>query len=418
MAQEITQRVRIYIGQSESRENKPLHLAVLEQLQRAGAAHAIALQGLGGFGPEQRARATGFGLSEYTPVVVEWIDSAEQIAHILPMINEMLPQALITLEEVRVYHAVIEAQSPFATEHSVAEVMDTNPHTLPPTATLGKAVAVMLAYNQPTLPIVGENQRLLGVITHTEIARRAGLLLPLRLLRLLNEQEGMTILAPFAMRPVVEIMNTEARTVYAGASIPQALITMIEWDYEQIPVLGRGDSLAGLFGVDGVLSTFVEQSDRSGSMHDVLSATSVQLVMQAAVPRVLDTQALNEALRQLLAAQGRYLVVVDEQGYVQGSLSDASVLQRLEGSERAAWLTALQRTSPGDIADLPVPTRPVSEVMEQKIPTLAPGDSILLAARRLVDLSLERAPVVDPDGKVVGLLGRSSLLRALVQASQ
>lgn len=418
MTHEIIQRVRIYINQDDRWENKPMYLAVLEHLQREGATSANALPGLAGFGPGQRAQATGFGLSEFPPVVIEWIDSADHISHMMPMITDMVTKALITVEEVQLYRGVVQAQGPFAAERSVGDVMDANPHTLSPTATLGKAVATMLAYNQPTLPIIDEKQHLLGTITQQEFARRAGLLLPLRLLRLLNQQEGTTIMVPFAMRPVVEIMNTESRTVYAGASIPQALITMIEWDYEQIPVLGRGDALVGLLGTDGILSMFVEQAERAGSLHDTSPSTSVQLVMQAAVPRILVTQPLGEALRNLLTSVHRYLVVVDEQGHVRGSLSDATVLQRLGGTERAAWLAALQRTGPVDPAELPGTTFMIADMMETNIPTLAPGDSLTLAARRLLELGVERAPVVDADGKLLGLLGRSGLLRALVQASQ
>jgi CBS domain-containing protein len=60
----------------------------------------------------------------------------------------------------------------------------------------------------------------------------------------------------------------------------------------------------------------------------------------------------------------------------------------------------------------------ISDVLERDILTLSPDASIIEATRCMLEASAERAPVVDADGKLLGLLGRSGLLRALIQEGQ
>ena len=65
-------------------------------------------------GRDDAARDDGYGaasrihtakilrLSEDLPVVVEIVDSAEKIATLLPFIDEMVEEGLVTLEDIRV----------------------------------------------------------------------------------------------------------------------------------------------------------------------------------------------------------------------------------------------------------------------------------------------------------------------------
>jgi CBS-domain-containing membrane protein len=421
MTQERIQRVRIYLSEHDQWQQKPLYLAVLEHLQREGATGATALHGLVGFGPSQHARAFGLGLSDHPPVVIEWIDRTDRVTRALPTLHELLPNALITLEEVQLYQAVLRAQGPFRTEQAAGDIMYTEPHTLPPSTSLGNVLGTMLERRQSTIPILDERGAVVGVITEHELAGRAGLLLPLRLLRLLRSEERAALLQALDLetRPARAIMNREPRSIYMGAALPQALITMIEWDYEQIVVTNREGTLAGLLSCDAVLHHVTAQGEQSGgSVRDSEPPTPVQLVMQPSVARAPAAQPLHEALHQLLSTPHRYLVVLDEAGLVCGSLSDEDVLQRLEGEERAAWIGALQQASPPEAADLPGGGRCVADLMQRTVEPLSPAMNILEAGHFLLEHHLERAPVVDEEGNLVGLLARNGLLRALVQESE
>ena len=108
------QRVRVYLDERDTSEGRPLYMLALERLQREGATGATALRGVAGFGPGHRLRTSGpMDLSQSVPVVIEWIDRAERIARVLPRLDDLLPEALITIEDLRVYRAALPSSGPF-----------------------------------------------------------------------------------------------------------------------------------------------------------------------------------------------------------------------------------------------------------------------------------------------------------------
>src|SRR5262245_27485426 len=103
-AHEPIQRVRIYLSERDTFERQPLYLAALQRLQREGATGATAIRGVAGFGPGHRLRTAGpTDLSRSPPIMIEWIDRAERVARVLPALDDLLPDALITLEDLQIY---------------------------------------------------------------------------------------------------------------------------------------------------------------------------------------------------------------------------------------------------------------------------------------------------------------------------
>jgi len=97
------QLLRIFIGESDRWEGKPLYEAVVLKAREAGLAGATVLRGMEGFGAKSRIHtARILRLSEDLPIIVEIVDSAEKIAAILPELDRMVGEGLITLENVRV----------------------------------------------------------------------------------------------------------------------------------------------------------------------------------------------------------------------------------------------------------------------------------------------------------------------------
>ncbi|MCG8353541.1 MAG: DUF190 domain-containing protein [Chloroflexales bacterium] len=417
---DVVQRVRIYVNENDSWQGQPLHIAVLDQLRQTGATGATALRGLAGFGPGRRTNVLGvLTASDPAPVVIEWIDRVERVAHILPTFDDMLANALITVEEVQIHRAVLRGRGPLPKDRSVADIMRTKPHTVTSSATLDIALAALIASKQATLPVIDGQRRILGLITEVDIARRADVQLPLRLWRFLDDSERKDILGPLAERMVVDVMNSEMRVVFVGAAIPQALTTMIEWSYEQIPVTERDGKLAGLLGREDVLHAAVEQAPQSEpNVRDADPPTPVRLVMQTLIPQIAASQSLAMALEQLLTTPDGYLVVVDAAGRVQGSVSDVIALSRFRGAERSVWLAALQRKNAAvALRDLLGADQGLEFILERNIPSVSPNTSVVDAARQMLAHGVEQMPVVEED-KLVGMLARGSLLRALVQESE
>ncbi len=96
--------VRIFIGESDKWHHQTLSVALVERLRREGFAGATVFQGLAGFGAHSVMHASHvLRLSQDLPVLVEVVDSAERVEEtLLPILDEMVPEGLVTLEKVRV----------------------------------------------------------------------------------------------------------------------------------------------------------------------------------------------------------------------------------------------------------------------------------------------------------------------------
>jgi PII-like signaling protein len=95
--------VRIFLGESDLWHGKPLHLALLERLRKEGAAGVTVLRGVAGFGARSVVHTTHIlRLSEDLPIVLEWVDTPDHVAQLLPVLDEMVSEGLVTMEKVRV----------------------------------------------------------------------------------------------------------------------------------------------------------------------------------------------------------------------------------------------------------------------------------------------------------------------------
>ena len=97
------QLLRVFIGESDRWEGRPLYEAIVHRARAAGLAGATVIRGLEGFGAHSRLHTTRIlRLSEDLPVVVEIVDEAERIERFLPALDEMVVEGMVTLEKVRV----------------------------------------------------------------------------------------------------------------------------------------------------------------------------------------------------------------------------------------------------------------------------------------------------------------------------
>jgi len=100
--------LRIFIGESDTSHGRPLYQAIVETLRRHGLAGATVLRGIEGFGKSSRLHTAHIlRLSEDLPIVIECVDTPDKIEAVLPTLDEMIGDGLVTLErvDVRVYRA-------------------------------------------------------------------------------------------------------------------------------------------------------------------------------------------------------------------------------------------------------------------------------------------------------------------------
>ena len=102
---------RIYIGESDTWHARPLYEAIVHLLRDRGVAGATVIRGIEGFGAKQHLHTTRIlSFSTDLPILIEVVDQEDRIRAILPEIDQMVGDGLITLEKVEViaYRATAE----------------------------------------------------------------------------------------------------------------------------------------------------------------------------------------------------------------------------------------------------------------------------------------------------------------------
>jgi PII-like signaling protein len=96
--------LRIFVGETDKHNGRPLYEVIVEEARRLGMAGATVLRGTLGFGAASHLHtAKILRLSEDLPLVVEIVDKPARIAAFLPELDGMLRNGLVTSEKVRVH---------------------------------------------------------------------------------------------------------------------------------------------------------------------------------------------------------------------------------------------------------------------------------------------------------------------------
>lgn len=95
--------LRVFIGESDEYQGRPLHEAIVLKAREMGLAGATVLRGPMGYGKSSRLHTSKIlRLSEDLPLVIELVDEEAKIEALTEALHPMLGSALVTLEAVRV----------------------------------------------------------------------------------------------------------------------------------------------------------------------------------------------------------------------------------------------------------------------------------------------------------------------------
>ena len=95
--------LRIFIGEIDSYNGKPLYEQIVLKARELNLAGATVVRGIMGFGADSRMHtAKILRLSENLPIIIEIVDTEENLQKLQPFLDETVEEGLITLEEVKV----------------------------------------------------------------------------------------------------------------------------------------------------------------------------------------------------------------------------------------------------------------------------------------------------------------------------
>ena len=93
----------IFIDQTDTWQNKPLHEAIVRVLEQNGIAGATVLSGIVGYGIHRRIHRKGLlGVSDDKPLTIAVIDNEKKVRDLLPTIRPMVREGLIGLTDFEI----------------------------------------------------------------------------------------------------------------------------------------------------------------------------------------------------------------------------------------------------------------------------------------------------------------------------
>ncbi len=94
-------RVRIYVGESDQWQGRNLYTAIVKRCQEEGIAGATVWRGIEGYGANMQIHVREvWRLKGNLPVLIEVVDDAEKIERLLPILDSMISEGLVTVGEV------------------------------------------------------------------------------------------------------------------------------------------------------------------------------------------------------------------------------------------------------------------------------------------------------------------------------
>lgn len=412
-------RVIIYFGENDRFQGKPLSMVLLEFLKREGASGATVVRGLSGFGARSRIHTANImTLSEDLPLRLEWVDQPELVQRLLPQLRRMVDDGLITLEEVTVVQYA-PGRRPDPLAQPVQNVMRREVTAVSPDTPLDDVVTLLLQRGYRSLPVMDKNGRLCGILTDGDLLQRAGLSARLDLQAALDTDTVQKELATLRRQQLLagDVMTGDVIDIQTTDTLRQAVNQMVDHDLKRLPVVDKNGRLAGWISRVDVLRTLAYHEPVTEADEPATTGQQITELMYRDVPAVSPDASLEAVLQALERTRRRRAVVIDADRQVMGIITDGDLLRRSESAAHPGIVARLRGLVTGE---RPSTTRTLlpadvtaADLMSSPALTITPDKPLADALRLMLSHEIKRLPVVDENGRLLGLLGRASLLRSL-----
>ncbi|HVB23909.1 MAG TPA: DUF190 domain-containing protein [Ktedonobacteraceae bacterium] len=442
------QALTMYLGESDQWQGMPLYVALVQYLRSQGCAGATVTRAVAGYGVGSRLHESG-GLhwSSDAPVVIQVVDSPERLQHLLPALREMLGGGLITLHDVEVLKYTHARPRGLSNKLLVRQVMATAITTVQPETPIATVIDLLLDAQFRALPVVDAQSRLQGIISTGDLIQAD--ILPMRrgLVRTaleLDDSTARAIETPLEQarqsgRTARDVMNREVRTVGPNQSIREAAQIMLETGLRRLPVVEANGVIVGMLSRADLLQVVVTSplmSPHASSGTQTLRRTHSQSLMNiplqqqpiaeyvnSDVATVGELAPLSEVIDALTISPVKRVIVLNNNRQVAGIISDVDVLARMQEDVRPGLLNTLTGWARGKPTRLPTTAlrhqagkaRIAADIMNRDVVTVTATTTVQETIERMIVTKRKVLPVIDTQGQLIGVVGRSDLLRILVE---
>jgi|DewCreStandDraft_4_1066084.scaffolds.fasta_scaffold37991_2 CBS domain-containing protein len=412
----------IYTNEDARWQGKPLADAVINLLrERRLAARCLVTRAIAGCDENgetatQRVEVLSYNL----PIRIEIILPAAEVEGLLTAVAEMVTEGVVGVSNLQVVsHKVRHRLIP--RQMKVRDVMTPAPKRTSPEATLDQVLEILLKSDFTGLPVVDDNQRPVGIITDGDLLYRAGIPIRVRLLAEFANDDIQTVKLGVAHRLAKEVMTTPVVTVEQDQFLFEAVATMLKRDLRRLPVVDAKGALVGILSRIDIFKAINRQAPTTSRLqgNGVILSQLRQAgdAMRKDTPTVSPDTPLEEVIKLLGNSAIERVAVVDGQGGLLGLISDRAMLEAFSEHKQGIWDYLVRKMSSKEmgrhhsrlIRQYRVTT--AGQVMETKFPSVRADTPLEEAVQIMTDQHLKRLPVLDEQGKFLGMLRREALLR-------
>jgi len=398
---------------------------LLEMLRREGCSGATVIRGIAGFGASSVIHTSAIlRLSMDLPIVITVIDRPERIERVLAPVREMAPSALITIAEVE----VVQSGAPLREglpDVNVAEVMRREVVTVRPDSPVTEVVKLLLDKDFTAIPVVEDEGKVVGMVSDNDLLERGGIRVTLSLKRAADpdfvQELHKSLIGPG--RKVSEVMTREVVTVAPETVLGKAAKLMVEKHLKRLPVVDKAGKLVGILGRLDILNTIaaVHLPQWHPEAHPAGATGTVADVMTREVPTVHESATLEEIFQLLVSSSHKRVVVIDNERRVVGIIADSDLISRVSRENWPGLIEILVSKVPIEKISAAarqhlqkLRARSARELMTRKPITVRQEMPVASALALSAEKRTKRLPVVDADGRLVGMVGRTEMMRALI----
>lgn len=300
----------------------------------------------------------------------------------------------------------------------VKEVMTREVVTIAPDTPLEQVVELLVEKGLKAAPVV-QDGRVLGIVTGGDLLARAAMGLRISLQRALPADVFSGQLEQLAAegKTAADIMSAPPVTIGEDELVTRAAALMAEKNIKRLPVLDREGKLAGIISRLDVLA-LVSSGSPSSNLFPAVSGASPRTagdIMFRDVPTVAPDAPLNEVINKILATPLRRVVVSDEERRVLGIIVDADLL-RAKPAKTGGLQSLLARFTHAP-SPLPSLNETAAEVMNREVFSVLPDTPLGDVVRLMIERRIKRLVVTDEQRRLLGMVSRESILRALLRQS-
>ncbi|WP_297091733.1 CBS domain-containing protein [Thermococcus sp.] len=214
------------------------------------------------------------------------------------------------------------------------------------------------------------------------------------------------------------LVKRDVPTVRPNDDLKKAVRAMLEMDYRRVVVVDEEKRVLGILTVGDIVRRYLAKNEK-------LKNVTIEKYYQKNVGLVWHGTPLKAALKALLLCNAMAIPVIDDEGNLVGMVDETDLLKdsevvrvmkqtALAASSEEDWILESNPTLLFEKAELQLPKKPVSEIMNRELVVATPHMSVYDVAQKMVQYHIEQLPVIRGEGELVGIIRDMDIIKVIL----